>query len=102
MPLFQKRPVIITAERFYPDKLPWPAGVRRDESPTLERYYVDTLEGVHIASPGDFIITGVAGERYPCKPAIFFKTYEPAEIAFGESTEVYAALAAELGERWVP
>lgn len=37
-----------------------------------------TLEGVMSASPGDFIIKGVAGEFYACKPDIFFKTYEPA------------------------
>ena len=38
-----------------------------------------TLEGVMRADPGDFIITGVNGERYPCKPDIFWKTYEVAE-----------------------
>lgn len=37
-----------------------------------------TLEGVHIVSPGDFIIKGVKGEFYPCKPDIFEATYEPA------------------------
>lgn len=41
--------------------------------------WVDTLEGGHIVCPGDFIITGVKGEHYPCKPAIFAMTYEPAE-----------------------
>jgi hypothetical protein len=38
-----------------------------------------TLEGVHAASPGDWIIRGVNGELYPCKPDIFEKTYEAAE-----------------------
>lgn len=37
---------------------------------------IDTLEGVHIVCPGDWIITGVKGERYPCKPDIFEMTYE--------------------------
>ena len=37
----------------------------------------ETLEGVMHAEPGDWIITGVNGERYPCKPDIFEKTYEP-------------------------
>lgn len=37
--------------------------------------YIDTLEGVHHASVGDFIIKGVNGELYPCKPDIFGKTY---------------------------
>ena len=38
---------------------------------------IETLEGVMHASPGDWIITGVNGEKYPCKPDIFKKTYEP-------------------------
>ena len=38
--------------------------------------WVDTLEGGHIVCPGDWIITGVKGERYPCKPDIFEATYE--------------------------
>jgi len=37
---------------------------------------IPTLEGQHIASPGDYIIRGVAGEHYPCKPDIFAATYE--------------------------
>jgi len=38
--------------------------------------WIDTLEGGHIVCPGDFIITGVQGELYPCKPDIFEATYE--------------------------
>lgn len=38
--------------------------------------WIDTLEGGHIVCPGDYIITGVKGERYPCKPDIFEATYE--------------------------
>ncbi len=37
---------------------------------------IPTLEGVMLASPGDWIIKGVAGEFYPCKPDVFEKTYE--------------------------
>ncbi len=40
---------------------------------------IKTLEGWHQVKPGDFIITGVHGEEYPCKPDIFEKTYEPVE-----------------------
>lgn len=40
---------------------------------------IETLEGTMHASVGDYIITGVRGEQYPCKPDIFEKTYEPAE-----------------------
>lgn len=42
-----------------------------------QRPYIDTLEGKHFISEGDYIITGVKGERYPCKPDIFMMTYEP-------------------------
>jgi hypothetical protein len=41
--------------------------------------WIDTLEGGHIVCPGDWVITGVKGERYPCKKEIFEMTYEPAE-----------------------
>jgi len=41
--------------------------------------WIDTLEGGHIVCPGDWIITGVKGEFYPCKPDIFEKTYEKVE-----------------------
>lgn len=41
--------------------------------------YIDTLEGGHVVTPGDWIITGIKGEHYPCKPDIFEATYEPAE-----------------------
>ncbi len=39
---------------------------------------IQTLEGEHRADPGDWIIKGVAGEFYPCKPDIFQQTYETA------------------------
>lgn len=39
--------------------------------------WIETLEGGHIVCPGDWIITGVQGERYPVKDIIFRKTYEP-------------------------
>lgn len=38
---------------------------------------IPTLEGIMEASPGDYIIKGIKGEFYPCKPDIFAKTYEP-------------------------
>ncbi len=40
---------------------------------------IETLEGVMRATPGDFIIQGIHGELYPCKPDIFEDTYEPVE-----------------------
>ncbi len=69
---FRKKPVEVEAELFVPQQAP-PAGVtlRADG-----RAVILTLEGEMTVSPGDWVITGVAGERYPCKPDIFAATYE--------------------------
>jgi hypothetical protein len=48
--------------------------------------WLDTLEGGHIVCPGDWVITGVQGEHYPCKPDIFAATYEPAEPTTSPTT----------------
>lgn len=50
---------------------------------------ISTLEGTMKASFGDYIIQGVKGELYPCKPDIFEATYEPVDDAhaFGKHTE---------------
>lgn len=45
---------------------------------------IKTLEGSMCANPGDWIITGVHGERYPCKPDIFAETYDPVGFEQGE------------------
>jgi hypothetical protein len=42
--------------------------------------WIDTSEGGHIVCPGDWIITGVVGEKYPCKPDIFEQTYEKVPV----------------------
>ncbi|MDK2822030.1 MAG: hypothetical protein PWP31_1995 [Clostridia bacterium] len=54
-----------------------PIVVEAYQTPTEMK--IETLEGTMIASPGDYIITGVDGEKYPCKPDIFEKTYEPVD-----------------------
>ena len=43
---------------------------------TKSKIVIETLEGPMRADIGDFIITGVRGEQYPCKPDIFYETYE--------------------------
>lgn len=53
-----------------------PAHLRREEEDGL---YLTTLEGDHKALIGDFIIRGVKGEFYPCKPDIFAMTYDEVE-----------------------
>ena len=58
---YRKRPVVVEAYQ------------------TDREMIIHTLEGDHHASVGDYIITGVKGEQYPCKPDIFVKTYEPVD-----------------------
>lgn len=81
MPKFRKKPIVIEAEQFFHQVFPWPEGVVMDlGSPT--GYSIGTLENTlqgHEVCDGDWIITGVKGERYNCKPDIFAATYEAAE-----------------------
>lgn len=82
MPKFRKKPVVIEAEVFLGDAV---EGVYHDDEGDVvfdggrRRYWVDTLEGRHRVTLGDWIITGVKGEKYPCKPDIFEMTYERVE-----------------------
>lgn len=79
MAKYRKKPVVIEAVQWF--NLGDHSAVFADErSPT--GFAVHTLEHTEIAhevTPGDWIITGVAGETYPCKPEIFAVTYDPAE-----------------------
>ncbi len=83
---FRKKPIVVEAEQWFPDGRTV-AGVvyhteygipRFDEFDSGTETYpvVNTLEGRMRVSPGDWIITGVKGEKYPCKPDIFAATYE--------------------------
>lgn len=58
MAKYRKKPIVIDAVK------------------TDEEAIINTLEGDMTASPGDYIITGVKGEQYPCKPDIFEMTYD--------------------------
>ena len=78
MAKYRKKPVVIEAEQFWSHDKPWPDGVIQCE-PDPEKpkdFRIETLEGPHHVSEGDWIITGVQGEKYPCKPDIFDATYE--------------------------
>lgn len=87
---YRKKPVVIEAFQ-------WTGGPEQEDDPEwiIEaikskvawfenagtpdvKFMIRTLEGVHEASVGDYIIRGIAGEIYPCKPDIFLATYEPA------------------------
>lgn len=61
MPRYRKRPVVIEAIRL------------------TRKVTIKTLEGEMVGNPGDWLITGVQGEQYPCKDDIFRATYEPVD-----------------------
>ena len=81
MAKYRKKPVVIEAEQFNPDKARWPGGVVQCEiDPDKPKdYRIQTLEGPFVVTPGDWIITGIKGETYPCKPDIFAATYDPVD-----------------------
>lgn len=55
-----------------------PASMDRNADGQLQ-LSITTLEGAHWVTPGDYVIRGVKGEHYPCKPDVFEATYEVAE-----------------------
>lgn len=77
MAKYRKKPVVIEAEQFLinGEAVTWIDGVQREPGEN-KPYYVQTLEGPLNVSHGDWIITGIKGEKYPCKPDIFEATYE--------------------------
>ena len=83
MAKFRKKPVVIDAVQFRMGEEP--SELASDVVTGRIRYtedgmaLIDTLEGSMIARSGDWIIRGVKGELYPCKPDIFAATYERVE-----------------------
>lgn len=97
MPKYRKKPVVIEAFQYDGDLInskgefyvpEWAKeacdkgiiffdAFDSESAPT--ELFIKTLEGIHHARVGDFIIQGVHGELYPCKPDIFEKTYERTE-----------------------
>lgn len=80
---FRKKPVVIEAVLWNGTQVSevteWISDALHND--TIMRFgdkvVIKTLEGNMIANPGDYIINGVKGEFYPCKPDIFEQTYEP-------------------------
>jgi len=89
MEQYRKKPVIIHAARWFSFRdvpeahiLPYTSAngtCVQCGGYLMDHGYIVTLEGGHIVCPGDWIIRGVEGEYYPCKPGIFQKTYEKVE-----------------------
>jgi len=78
MTKYRMKPVVFEAFQWSVDKVPqwW----KDKEGLTLSVHngsaFIPTLEGIHVARSGDYIIQGIQGEIYPCKPGIFEATYE--------------------------
>ena len=96
MAKYRKKPIVIEATQWFkngnhPEVIyPMPnishkADIRCEKcTKALGKHgWIDTLEGGHIVCPADWIITGVKGEFYPCKPDIFEQTYEKVEANNG-------------------
>ncbi len=90
MPKFRKKPIIVDAKQWNTinalEIVKWSDGhvqphIAYEGNTAVETNYlaVATLEGTMLADKGDWIIKGVNGEFYPCKPDIFVKTYELVE-----------------------
>lgn len=80
---FRKKPVVIEAVKYepnnggsWPNTLEWEEAHEWKQSNILNEIYIPTLEGTMTANEGDWIIRGIKGEFYPCKPDIFEATYE--------------------------
>jgi len=87
VPKFRKKPVVIEAYKYQSELgnnrlMNWLAQQEANVKGWLfhdGEIVIPTLEGNMKASDGDWIIRGVSGEFYPCKPDIFEKTYDPVE-----------------------
>ena len=86
---YRKKPITVEASRWFKDgDLPEVVKFRERFPGDLQNYcqrcqknldshgWIETLEGGYVVCPGDWIITGIKNEKYPCKPDIFEATYE--------------------------
>lgn len=81
---YRKKPIVIDAV-LWDGKTVTPelrSLYKKDRYPIVDPFgnlVLATPEGTMLGSPGDYIIRGIEGELYPCKPRIFESTYEPVE-----------------------
>ena len=84
MPKFRKKPIVIEAVEYVEANLPEPMlsfleGHAFGWQQGVDGILLPTLEGEMLASSGDWVIKGVTGEIYPCKPHIFVALYDAEE-----------------------
>jgi hypothetical protein len=92
MPKYTKKPVTIEAVQLTEDNIDALVEFCGDKikAHPLTGVVIETLEGNMLASPGDFIIKGIKGEFYPCKPDIFYATYDgPTKVLWDHTTGEY-------------
>lgn len=81
---YRKKPVVIEAIEWNGANadlvLDFACGSDRKIEKVGDKISIETLEGTMYADIGDYIIKGISGEFYPCKPQIFRKTYEKLNI----------------------
>lgn len=79
---YRKKPVVIEAIEYHTDDVLEAVKFVGESNcylrPIEKEFYIETLEGDMLVSDGDYIIKGIKGEFYPCKPDIFEATYEKA------------------------
>ncbi len=76
---YRKKPVVIEAVQYTGqeiDGLKYEITHPEEQHLAERKPYIETLEGKMYVSFGDYVITGIKGEKYPCKPDIFEQTYE--------------------------
>jgi hypothetical protein len=78
MAKYRKKPIVVDVFQWLMDDVPeWITSAIRANKINFDiRMIISTPDGEMLASPGDYIIKGVNGELYPCKPDIFEQTYE--------------------------
>jgi hypothetical protein len=78
---YRKKPVVIQAYQWNGERpLPHPLEGNWDNNPmTPSKVTINTPEGHMTVSKGDYIIRGVKGEYYACKPDVFYMTYDEVE-----------------------
>lgn len=80
MEKYRRKPTVIEAEQFFPDKQPWPEGVELHQDSGVDWYVVKTVHGFVRIEPGCWVIPeNEPGRAYPVTPDIFEKTYEKVE-----------------------
>lgn len=101
---YRKRPLVVEAVRFPPDATVaqaravcrWVRDGGGSASVSASGVRIETLAGVVEAVPGDYVIRGVMGEHYPCRPDVFERSYEVADRGLESIADALVRLGGEV------